>query len=293
MSMDQMAQDFEIVTAEGLSDAQLCAAMVDAFSDYAVPMMLSVDDFRFMMRQRGFVPKTSRVAMIEGEIAAIWLTSVAGDKAYLISSGTRPGFRGRGLAGALGQAAFKAAVALGVRSYFTEVMDENIAAGALYQRLGMELARHVTCYDLAKIVGTERTAQIRRVSWGDIAGGVDALRDWAPTWQNSDAALSRVSDDLVTVAAQDDSGLCGYAALIVRSGVIAQFAVRRDQRRKRLARQMIVALQRAQPGRKLRVLNAQSDDAGFCQFMRNLGAVEGVGQRAMWIDLGDWTGTVS
>ncbi|MBT5433435.1 MAG: hypothetical protein P8Q36_20145 [Alphaproteobacteria bacterium] len=79
------------------SEQQLCEAMIDAFSDYQLPLNLTLRSFQFMMVQRGLDLNASRVAVVDGSVAAIWLVAVRERNAYLISSGTRPRFRSKGL----------------------------------------------------------------------------------------------------------------------------------------------------------------------------------------------------
>ncbi|WP_346909696.1 hypothetical protein [uncultured Roseibium sp.] len=52
-----------ITTAEQLSTATLHAAMVEAFSDYVVPMRPTLAQFEAMLRQRSFDPALTSVAL--------------------------------------------------------------------------------------------------------------------------------------------------------------------------------------------------------------------------------------
>ena len=252
---------------------QLREAMNDAFSDYAVPMSLSREQFDHMMRQRGLTPDVSRVAEIDGRIAALWLVSVRGDDAYLISSGTRPAFRSRGLARALGEDCLQGLKAGGVVSFRLEVLEDNNAAIALYRGLGMVTSRGLDCYRIPRTgitVAAGVAVQMRR--WTEIADRTARLCDWTPTWQNSVASLTAIEDQLSCVTACDGDDLLAYAVVAPASATLLQIAVRRDRRRRKLATSLLSHLMETAPETGLRVLNVQDDDRGFARFMESVGA---------------------
>jgi len=64
---------------------------------------------------------------------------VAGEEAELLRVAVEPGFRGRGLARRLLEAAFEALAEEGVLGVFLEVAEGNAPALALYRHLGFEL----------------------------------------------------------------------------------------------------------------------------------------------------------
>lgn len=272
--------------ASRFPDRALCEAMNDAFSDYALPLQLSEEDFRQMMRQRGLDRAHSLVAVEDGGIAAVWLVSVRQDRGYLISSGTRPAFRSRGIARRLGTESLATLKSAGVRSFQTEVLDGNDVAAALYFKLGMSVARHLDCYDVpalddAALPSSPATA----ASWSELAGRTAALRSWKPSWQNSDRSLSAISDGVLCSQVSDDMGFAGYAVVIRESAALAQIAVRQDRRREGFGRTLVTHLRQQLPGRSLRVINAEADDASFAGFMSSLGAVRTAGQRELYTNL--------
>ena len=274
----------DIRPASDVSSADLCAAMNDAFSDYAVSMTLSDSAFRMMMRQRGLDTAASRVALVADRIAAIWLVSVRDRKGYLISSGTCPEFRSRGLARALANDCLTGLRANGTRSFQTEVMDGNETAMALYRSLGMTVSRRLDCYEIAPPPAPS-SSQSSPANWTDIASDVTSLRDWTPSWQNDDASLSAVSNETTCLQIRDSDGLAAYAALIPQTATLAQMAVRPDRRRSGLGSLLVSSLQRAMPDRPLRVLNAWAEDTGYSAFLSSWGAKPTVKQSELHMPL--------
>ena len=260
--------------------------MNDAFSDYAVSMTLSDSAFRMMMRQRGLHSAASRVALVADRIAAVWLVSVRGQKGYLISSGTRPEFRSRGLARALANDCLTGLRANGTRSFQTEVMDGNETAMALYRSLGMSVSRRLDCYEIAPPPApAPSSSQSSPANWTEIASEVASLRDWMPSWQNDDASLAAVSNETICLQIRDSDGLAAYAALIPQTATLAQMAVRPDRRRNCLGSIIIAELQRVMPDRPLRILNAWADDTGYTAFLSSWGAKPTVKQSELFMPL--------
>lgn len=107
-------------TGLGLED--LRSALLDAFSDYVIPLQPNERQFEAMLKTRGFDADCSMVACCGGEIAAFWNVATRGSRAYLISSGTRAAHRGTGLALQLGQASIAAAKSKGKTSFWLEVI---------------------------------------------------------------------------------------------------------------------------------------------------------------------------
>lgn len=273
-----------LTDAANIPHARLCAAMNEAFSDYAAPMQLSQEAFSLMMRQRGLTPSASRIAMIDGQIAAIWLVSIRSAKAYLISSGTRPAFRGQGLAKQLAASCLEGLRAAGITSFQTEVMDGNASATPLYFKLGMAPTRGLDCYNIPAVQSAPQHP-VEITDWGTLAPEVSSLRTWHPSWQNSDASLAAVNDTLLCARVVDAHGLAGYAAVIKPFNTLAQIAVRPDRRRQGIASALIAHLQAAAPDLRLRITNAEAGDAPFAEFMRALNATPTVSQRELHMSL--------
>lgn len=273
-----MSHSFEIRSAAGLPISDLHLAMVDSFSDYAVPMQLSLQAFEAMLRQRSFVAGHSHVALVEGEVAAIWLVSVRKDSAYLICSGTRPAYRTRGLARSLAAASLSTLRGAGLASFQTEVLTSNRAADALYRSLGMTPVRLFDCYAVPPVQSVpQRGVEIAR--WADIAEEVAELRDWRPSWQNNDVSLAALGDeDLLCLCLRDHALLAGYAVVSVASGTVHQLAVRKDLRGQGEGLRLIRAARHALPDKALKLINIDHSDAAFRALMTRSHARETVQQ---------------
>lgn len=260
--------------------------MNDAFSDYSIPLQLSEEAFKQMMRQRGLDPLSSRIAIADGNVVAIWLVSVRASKAFLISSGTIPRYRSRGISRSLAEDCLIGFRKLGTRSFQTEVLRNNKTAAGLYYSLGMKRTRLLDCYEIApQDTPKEQQVSLSKVIWTDIAPLAQKQRDWEPSWQNADASLDAISEDLFCLTHHDATGLAAYAAVGKRSGNIHQIAVRPDRRCTGLGTGLIRGIQRQLPRATLRLTNVQHDDTAFQSLLAQVGATHTTGQYELLLTL--------
>ena len=174
-------------TGLGLED--LHAALLDAFSDYVVPLQPSLAQFETLLNSRGFDADASMVACNGGEIAAFWNVASRASKAYLITSGTRVAHRGKGLAGQLGEASIAAAKYQGKKSFWLEVIEGNSSAERLYDRLGFNVERKLDSYTLKH--PAPELSGCRRVDLPTCSATLQRFSSWQPSWQNSNETIAR------------------------------------------------------------------------------------------------------
>lgn len=197
----------------GLPIAALYDAMLDAFSDYVVPMQPTLEAFETMMRSRGFDADASQVALSDGKITASWNVGIRGNAAYLITSGTRPGHRGQGLSKQLGLNALLTLRQAGCTHMTTEVIDGNASAQRLYEKLGFRVQRRLDCYRLAQADGPEAVLD----DWSAAKPVLARLETHKPSWQNQDVTLGRINP--AAVIAPD-----GVAVFDPQSGIVFRVA---------------------------------------------------------------------
>ena len=251
-------------SATGLELKTLCKAMNAAFSDYKVPMQLSLGEFELMVHMRGLSLAHSQIVTSADEVVAFWLIGTRGRQAYLISSGTLPVYRRRGLSQILGRAAIKSLSDQGFETLQSEVLDVNASARGLYRTLGFAETRSLSSFVLPRIsVPTEKP----EVSISTGAAPVSDARDWqdvAPSWQNDWPSLRAAGAACRVVQARDPSGLAGYAAFVPVQNSLAQVDIRPDLRRRKLATTLVATGLDAFGLDRVRVINVdQSADPVF------------------------------
>ena len=266
--------------------------MCRAFSDYLVPMQPTPEQFRFMLRQRGFNQHLSWLARSDGEIVGFWLLGSHGKNcnktAYVIATGTHPAHRGRGVATRVFESLSQDIGARGFETLELEVIDRNAAARKAYEKLGFAVQREVICYKLP-LLKTDPpihpSASIGPVSLEMIRMSGTELWDWQPTWQNSLESLDRIQEDLEIIGAYAGEDLLGYGAVIRSTSTLAQLAVRADRRRQGIGRAILAALMARSGNAGLQIINASSSDKGFTAFIERNGGSAGTRQIVMSITL--------
>ena len=248
-------------------------------------MQPTPEQFRFMLRQRGFNQHLSWLARSDGEIVGFWLLGShgggRGKTAYVIATGTHPAHRGRGVATRVFECLSQDIGARGFETLELEVIDRNTAARRAYETLGFTAQRDVICYKLP-LPRTDppvhRSASIGPVSLEMIRMSGAKLWDWAPTWQNSLDSLDRIEEDLEIIGVYAGEDLLGYGAVIRSTSTLAQLAVRADRRRQGIGSDILAALSARLDGDSLQIINASSGDNALAGFVARNKGTEGTRQ---------------
>lgn len=274
-----------IHAADQFSQDVLRQAMNRAFADYAVPMQLAPGAFELMMRMRGLDPSLSRVALMDGAVVAFWLVGARARRGYLISSGTVPAVRRRGLSARIGRTVIEALRAAGYASLHAEVLEANHGARALYDRLGFAETRDLICYALRDTAALPEGPAIETRLGASVPAGADRLWDFAPSWQNDAPALQAAGEEAVVIDHHDSAGLAGYAAFVPAQASLAQVAIRPDRRREGLATALIAEGARRLGLPSLRVINVDSRAKPAHAFLEARQAQRSLSQKELLLPL--------
>ncbi|MEM7223340.1 MAG: GNAT family N-acetyltransferase [Pseudomonadota bacterium] len=254
--------------------ADLHELMCAAFADYVLPMRPTQDQFRLMLRQRGFDAAFSKIAIENDKAVAFWFIGydpAIPTSGYVVASGTIPSHRRRGLAKQVFARVRGALLDKRVASLELEVIDGNHGARKLYQSLGFRPQRDVACYTIpmpTPMLTSSASIIIKDASLNDLREDGVNLWDWTPTWQNDFRSLARISDQLVSLECRKDGELVGYAILIGPTATLAQISIRTDQRRKGIGTHLLARLHRKFGRKAIQVINADARDiclAGFIE----------------------------
>jgi GNAT superfamily N-acetyltransferase len=274
-----------LVRARSLDPAELVRVFNLGFSDYLMPMQMDEAGLADHIANNDIDLECSRVA-VDVEPVGFALAARRGTEAWIGGMGTSPPYRRIGLGARTLRAATDAVAAAGVDTVWLEVLDGNVAAIALYERLGFERVRHLEIWSLAPGGGRD---PIDRVEHRGL--DVDAAHAWIAAhrgsrepWQRADASIVRMRErgtPLTGLAVQRSDGIAG-AAICASDGVTVRVlqiaAVDRAA-----ARDLVTA---AAGELTLRLANVPSDDL-FSGVLRRLGAGLTVAQHEMRLRVGE------
>ncbi|WFE87977.1 GNAT family N-acetyltransferase [Roseibium porphyridii] len=236
-----------------------------AFSDYVVPLHMSIEKFTDFQKQRGFSSRHSFVARTDGEIAAFWYSAAPnpdwGGSAYTLSVGTHPQYRRSGLFGQLLKVVSGQLAADGATGMQLEVITSNDKAVAAYENAGFQASRGLRVCKLPKD-GLERSSAewgLQPIEIGELPSDETAYFDWQPTPQNSKNALIALAGKINAIAARSGGEILGWVA-VYHDGSVAQIAVRKDHRRKGIGSALLAAAAESVDGEQLVFVNVDKSD---------------------------------
>ncbi|MCK7614815.1 GNAT family N-acetyltransferase [Roseibium sediminicola] len=272
-----------------LGPRQLCAAMNAAFSDYVVPLSLTLEQFEHFQWQRGFVAAQSFVALEGDDIAAFWFSGLPdphnGNRAYTLSVGTRPEHRRNGLSRRLLNAVVDAQSQHGTSGLQLEVITSNSAAISSYESFGFCRHRSLRVLKLeTEPSAAKQVHPVRPLDLSDLPESDTGFFDAAPTPQNSRTALRALTPDFQLLGVKENAELLGWGA-VYPDGAVAQMAVAEKVRRQGIGSAILRALWHAADQQSLTFVNVDAAATGVNAFLDRAGAEELLRQYEMRLDL--------
>ncbi len=177
------------VPAGSLELSMLTDLFNAGYSEYVVPLHMDASAFRDHLTVNDIDLDCSRVA-IDDVPAAFALVGRRGDAGWLGGMGTAPAHRRRGHGERALVAALEAARGRGCREMWLEVIESNLAAMALYEKLGFETVREVTVWSLT---GNGDRVPAARVVEADVAHAwIIGNRISREPWQRADESLAHI-----------------------------------------------------------------------------------------------------
>jgi ribosomal protein S18 acetylase RimI-like enzyme len=279
------ADALRLVRARSLDPAELVRVFNLGFSDYLMPMQMDEAGLADHIANNDIDLECSRVA-VDVEPVGFALAARRGTEAWIGGMGTSPPYRRIGLGARTLRATTDAVAAAGVDTVWLEVLDGNVAAIALYERLGFERVRHLEIWSLAPGSGRD---PIDRVEHRGL--DVDAAHAWIAAhrggrepWQRADASIMRMRErgtPLTGLAVQRSGGIAGAAICASDGGTVRVLQIAAVDRA--AARDLVTA---AAGELTLRLANVPSDDL-FSGVLRRLGAGLTVAQHEMRLRVGE------
>lgn len=262
-----------------------------AFSDYVVPMHMTLPNFLSRMDRVGYDAEISAGAFCKGQMGGFILNangSWQGQKtAYNSGTGVIPAFRGNKLTQKIYHYLYEKLRAEKFELALLEVITQNMAAYKAYNGLGFQKTRLLNCFQSPKSLRFKKKADIsiqlarqETPNWATYA----TFKNLSPSWQNETGCLQRNFAELTLVEAYHKTQTTGYILFNADLGRIDQFGVHPEFRQKGIGRQLIrAAMEMSQPA-KVNIINIE-DGSTTDIFLKKLGFEIRFQQYEMMLDL--------
>lgn len=282
-----MAEEYRIISLADTGIDEILDAFQKAFCDYAVNFDRA--QIEAMLERRGFNPVLSYAALVDGQIAAFTLNGTGeydgSATCYDCGTGTRPEYRGNGLAGMIFRHSVPLLRQAGIRQYLLEVLQDNAPAISIYKANGFSISARYNCYN--QTVGELRLDRSKSIEIEIQQTDCNTIRnlqgfcDFKPSWQNDIESIERGAARLNMTAAYHAGQAVGYCVSDPQSGDIAQIAVAEPFRRKGIATGLLSDAVEHFSSKTIKILNVDSDNRSLPAFLHAVNIADGLSQYAM------------
>lgn len=264
----------DIKNLEGVSTTQIHEAFNLAFSDYFVPLKLSLEQLETKMKADKTRLELSVGAFDQGRLVGYMLhgfDSIDGKKkVYNGGTGVIPANRGSGLTQQMYQFVLPILKQRQIDSVVLEVISQNIQAIKSYERSGFKTTRTLACFrgDLQVELNLPdlKIEPLDSYNWTLLEG----FWDIQPSWQNSKNTLDVLQSSNVSRGAYLEGRLVGYAVYNPAGKRLQQLAVDPAFRRQGIGTSLMSHLQ-TEYDKALTVINVDIHGTGSIEFLRSMG----------------------
>ncbi|MET1415163.1 GNAT family N-acetyltransferase [Roseibium sp. HPY-6] len=278
---------YQITDCRNLGSEELCAAMNAAFSDYEVPLRMTIEKFRDFQKQRGYSAEHSFVSVKGSEIAGFWLSSAPrpafAGRSYAISVGTDPHHRRQGIVRRLSETVVEKQKSEGATGLQLEVITTNEKAVNAYRSFGFETQRTLRVCRVPKSglpIPDPDNLKLQALTLEDLPDNESLYFDTQPTPQNSRAALISLRDKIHLFGVRQNGSLAGWAASYA-DGSVAQIGVHKDHRRRGIGRALLNRLGTSVTSDHLTFVNVDAAAENTNAFLDKAGAEDHLRQFEM------------
>lgn len=213
-----------LVPADSVDLDALTALFNGAYSDYFVPLKLDRGGLELTIDICDIDLAASRVALEDDHPVAFAFLALRGDEGWIGGMGTLPTHRRRGLGEEALEEVLTEAKTHGARSIRLEVIEQNVPARRLYEKLGFRVERDLGVWILDS--APPRVTHAQPADPGEAHAWIKANRRGQEPWQRADETLEHMRSrglefDALTVD--------GEGAALYRGPGVLQLAARDDK----------------------------------------------------------------
>ncbi len=270
-----------------LDDDTLATLFSLVYTGYHVPMHVDGALMRFLCVAGDLDRGASRLLRVDGEAVAVAMLGLRGEDAWIGGMGVAPDWRGRGLGERVMREVIAVARARGARRVGLEVLEPNVHAIRVYERLGFVRTRGLEVWALPAPDFEDDGPALEPVAVEEAQAFVRAHRRAPEPWQRADgtiAALRADSKSFEGLLAKRGARVVGaMVSRIAGRASVVQLATLPEEARP-ATHALLASLRRDDAPDGVRWLNLPDDDPA-APIVRALGATREAGQHEMSLAL--------
>jgi len=275
-------------TLQDIDNTIILDTFNEAFSDYIVPLKLTLEQLESKIKSENIQPELSAGAF-QGENLVGYILhghDTINNQLYAYNGGTGviPAMRGRRLTMQMYQFILPLLIAKGFDKILLEVITINKLAIKIYEATGFTISGTLNCYKgTIKAEATSSDTVIRPLEdydWKKLR----SFWDWQPSWSNSVTALEQLKASNIALGAYRQQTLTGYVIYNPFNKRIQQLAVDKPYRRQGIAKQLLNAVAVSHSA-ETAMINVDDKDIATNAFLENIGLTKNVVQYEMEMNL--------
>lgn len=261
----------------------LLKAINGAFADYIVPFQLNDGQLQFKIESENILLEWSIGVFDSNQLVAFIMHGIRTENGktivYNAGTGVLPKYRGQGLVGKMYnyiQPFFKENK---VNQHVLEVIENNQSAIRAYEKNGFYINRKLLCFSgKLQVESHSNIALIQPLnefSWNDF----QLFWDISPSWQSAELSMNNAKP--TALGAFIEGKLVGYVLFNSGKNRIYQIAVKPQERRKGIAKQLLVEVNKQLSDGTIQINNVDEAAENLKIFFEKQGLVNDINQFEM------------
>lgn len=242
------------------------AAFIDAFLEYEVKIDMPIAQLQDMLRTRSFSPNLSTGCFDNEQLVGFVLTGyrlINNQKiCYDIATGVIKEYQNKKIGSQLIAEVLQMVKRNNIAQFRLEVLENNKAAQAIYQKSGFEISRKFKCFGL-DIVGKEKSNDFDTIS--NIPDSffhhlnIRESVSFNPSWQNSIESYFNSKNEHLTIGLLRNAQIIGHAIVHKENGSVLQFGLQPGFWNKNIEYFLINAIAQSVNTNHLRFINIEEN----------------------------------
>lgn len=276
----------DFITLDKLAEEEILEAMNDAFSEYEVPINLTISEFRRANISRGISYDLSIGAVENGKLIGFVLNCIDVwnnmPTAYDGGTGIIKAFQNQGVGSKLFKECIKLLKTHGIKQILLEVIKTNENAFQMYRKQNFQIIREFDCVRVSR--QNWKTPEMKEEKFSDIIFKIDKnvkefnwnqakmLWDYPPSWQNSIETIKRMPSLFQLVNVFYNEHLIGYGIINIENGSIIHISVHKKFRKRGIGTKIMQMMKELCPkAETFSVVNIDERNESLSKFFKKFG----------------------